>query len=70
MSTIKTRLQCQGATIQTSLSNSIRYGGPIDAFMSIVRNEGVLSLYKGIGVVIGAAAPAQALYFAGYESFK
>jgi hypothetical protein len=37
---------------------------------SIIRTEGVLSLYKGIGVVVGAAAPAQALYFTGYEAFK
>jgi hypothetical protein len=42
----------------------------MDALVTIIRNEGIFSLYKGIGVVIAPAAPAQALYFAGYESFK
>ena len=46
------------------------YSGPITALSSIIRQEGILSLYKGVGIVIASAAPAQALYFLGYESCK
>jgi hypothetical protein len=46
------------------------YSGPITALSSIIRQEGIISLYKGVGIVIASAAPAQALYFLGYESCK
>ena len=38
--------------------------------MQILRAEGVGALYKGIGAVMVGAAPAQALYFVGYEGMK
>ena len=67
LSTVKTRLQCQGAMPQ---NGGVRYTGPISGISYIIKAEGVGSLYKGIGVVLSAAAPGQAFYFAGYEAVK
>jgi len=67
LSTVKTRLQCQGATAGLSGQASVLYTGPISGMRHMIRNEGALSLYKGVGVVVAVAAPAQAMYFAGYE---
>lgn len=64
LSTIKTRLQCQGA------GATVTYSNPITAFASIMRTEGAGALYKGIGIVVASAGPAQALYFSGYETCK
>jgi len=69
-STIKTRLQVQGATSAISNGATEIYSGPISALTSICRKEGFRSLYKGVGVVVVAAAPSQALYFGGYETVK
>jgi hypothetical protein len=46
------------------------YTNPFSAFANIVKTEGAGALYKGIGIVVFSAAPAQALYFSGMESFK
>lgn len=71
LSTVKTRLQVQGATKSyAGGSNTVIYRGPISAFGTILRNEGIMSLYKGAGIVAAGAAPSQALYFAGYETVK
>ncbi len=66
-STVKTRLQCQGAAAG---GGTTLYKGPISAFRHILRTEGFGSLYKGVGVVVCAAAPSQALYFGGYEGVR
>lgn len=70
LSTVKTRLQCQGAAVSSAGAVSTLYRGPISACYHIARNEGLGALYKGVGIVVLAAAPAQALYFLGYETFK
>ena len=36
----------------------------------MVGKEGIMSLYKGAGIVVAAAAPAQAMYFGGYEAVR
>lgn len=65
---MKTRLQCQGAA---GAGGKIPlYKGFFSGFAHIVKNEGALSLYRGLGIVVAAAAPGQALYFAGYESVR
>ena len=46
------------------------YKGFLDGFATILRTEGVGALYSGIGAVCVGAAPAQALFFAGYEGAK
>ena len=66
-STVKTILQVQGAA--RSSSNVINKG-PISALFTIVKAEGFRPLYKGVGIVVVAAAPSQALYFGGYETVR
>eukprot|EP00968_Pinguiococcus_pyrenoidosus_P015421 scaffold1424_cov237-Pinguiococcus_pyrenoidosus.AAC.12 len=46
------------------------YSNPIGALAQILRAEGVGALYKGVGAVVVAAAPAQALFFVGYEGSR
>jgi solute carrier family 25 iron transporter 28/37 len=73
LSTVKTRLQCQGAMLKDGAGGSaggVFYKGPISGMAFIARTEGFRSLYKGIGIVVAGAAPGQALYFAGYETVK
>ena len=65
-STVKTRLQVQGATSPAAGTSVQLYKGPFQAFSHILRTEGVGSLYRGAGIVVFAAAPSQALYFGGY----
>lgn len=69
LSTVKTRLQCQGAVNAVS-GSSVAYKGPFSAFLGMVKSEGILSLYRGLGIVVAAAAPGQALYFSTYEMTK
>lgn len=69
-STVKTRLQVQGATNPAAGTSSLLYSGPIQAFSHIFRTEGIGALYRGAGIVVFAAAPSQALYFGGYETTR
>lgn len=68
LSTVKTRLQVQGAL--SGAENAVLYRGPVSALFSIIKAEGVMSLYKGVGIVVAGAAPSQALYFGGYEAMR
>jgi solute carrier family 25 iron transporter 28/37 len=47
-----------------------RYNGLYDGLRTMIRTEGVGSLFSGIRVVAGGAGPAHALYFATYEECK
>lgn len=49
---------------------STTYRGPVDAFFKIIREENPRVLFRGIGVVAGAAGPAHAMYFSSYEFAK
>lgn len=49
---------------------STTYRGPLDALRKIAREESPRVLFRGIGVVAGAAGPAHALYFSSYEFAK
>lgn len=62
--TIKTRLQVQGASKGASLA---QYSGIRGAATSILRTEGAGTLYRGIGIVVATAAPAQGLFFVGND---
>ena len=69
LSTVKTRLQCQGAANAESLHGQ-QYKGFFSGFRHIVRSEGPSALYQGVGIVVASAAPGQALYFGGYETVR
>lgn len=58
--TIKTRLQDTSAV----------YKGTWDCVKSMVRNEGVLSLFKGAWLRVLRIAPGGALQFAAFEQFR
>ena len=64
--TVKTRLQVQGA----SASSLTRYGGVAQGLTRILTKEGVGALYKGVGVVVATAAPAQGLFFLGNDTAR
>jgi solute carrier family 25 iron transporter 28/37 len=61
---IKTRMQC------LKPDPNARYTGILDAFVKIVKNEGIFRPVRGMGVVALGAGPAHALYFSCYEFIK
>ncbi|KAA8522460.1 hypothetical protein F0562_013179 [Nyssa sinensis] len=63
--TLKTRMQMLGAT-----TPSLRPAQFSRFFASIVRTEGPLGLYRGIGAMGLGAGPAHAVYFSVYETCK
>jgi len=60
--------------IRTRLSSAApsakQYKGILQAFVSIVRNEGPLATYKGVTATVLGIAPYVGLNFATYEVFK
>ena len=71
MCTIKARLMSQGAaTSVEGGAEQVIYKGLFDGFKRIVAAEGPLAVYKGLGIVLIGAAPAQALFFAGMTAVQ
>ncbi|KAK9276823.1 hypothetical protein L1049_006360 [Liquidambar formosana] len=70
--TLKTRMQMLGASSSSSAASSSphRQAEFIRFVASIVRNEGPLGLYRGIGAMGLGAGPAHAVYFSVYEICK
>ena len=48
-------------------AETVVYNGLLDGFRRTIATEGPLAVYKGLGVVLLGAAPAQALYFGGMK---
>eukprot|EP00160_Parvularia_atlantis_P001471 Unigene11173_Nuclearia_a/m.34186 Unigene11173_Nuclearia_a/g.34186 ORF Unigene11173_Nuclearia_a/g.34186 Unigene11173_Nuclearia_a/m.34186 type:complete len:346 (+) Unigene11173_Nuclearia_a:37-1074(+) len=65
--TIKTRLQFQGALPEHAVR---RYKGVLDAFVAILREEGVRGFYKGLPARLLYIGPAAGVSFGLYEWFK
>lgn len=55
---------------QGGLDSMTVYRNPFHAGRVMLVSEGVASFYTGLGAVLAAAAPAQALYFVGLEASK
>merc|ERR1712070_1255637 len=55
MDVIKTRLQCQG------VNEAPRYTGTMNAFTTILKEEGPAALYKGLSIRLLRTAPGQAI---------
>ena len=73
ISTVKTRMQVQGASKALNNSSSqisTLYRNPIQASYHMMKYEGFHSFWQGIGAVIGGAPFASALYFGGVELTK
>jgi solute carrier family 25 2-oxodicarboxylate transporter 21 len=62
---VKTRFQIQGVT-----SDPSRYTSILDCITRMIRNEGLLSLYKGILPPVVADTPKRAAKFLVFESSK
>lgn len=62
--TLKTRMQMMREACGSAHSLVGR------TFASIIRSEGAVGLYRGIGAMALGAGPAHAVYFSVYESFK
>lgn len=50
--------------------NANRYTSTLHCLKTIVREEGVLVLYSGLGARLGRAVPGQGIIFASYEVFS
>ncbi|KAK5584851.1 hypothetical protein RB653_006469 [Dictyostelium firmibasis] len=66
LDTIKTRLQFQGDFSKGSIKN--RYSGITNAFLTTIRTEGILSLYRGYIPHTLYVLPASAISFVCYEA--
>ena len=67
---VKERLQVQSnksGNTNTSQSTSVRYKGSVDAFRTIIQQEGLRGLYKGYTATIFSNGPFSACYFLLYE---
>ncbi|SCU79624.1 LADA_0B02014g1_1 [Lachancea dasiensis] len=51
-------------------SGPVRYTGTLDAFGKIAQVEGVTSLWRGMSITLLMAAPANMVYFIGYETLR
>ena len=64
-------MQVQGVQSSTVKTQTVlRYKNPFQASMHMLRNEGFLSFFKGVGAVIGGAPFASGLYFGGVKISK
>ena len=69
--TIKARMMTQGAASASVAGGEVYvYKGLVDGFKHIARTEGALATYKGLGIVLIGAAPAQALFFTGMTAVQ
>lgn len=68
----KKRLQAQGLHTYTStiVGKPHSYKGAIDCLVTVIRNEGVMAVYKGFVPSSVKAVATSALVFASYERFK
>lgn len=66
---VKVRLQCQTESSRggTDLPKP-KYSGPVHCLMTIVREEGVLGLYRGALPLIMRDGPSFATYFLTYST--
>jgi solute carrier family 25 citrate transporter 1 len=63
---IKTRLQSQ----VTVANKPLKYTGVFDCFYKILREEGILSLYKGLNIRLARSIPGQAIMWSIIEYIK
>ncbi|KAJ8409097.1 hypothetical protein AAFF_G00241180 [Aldrovandia affinis] len=67
--TVKVRLQCQMEPRQSATTRTLpRYRGPIHCMLTIAREEGVLSLYRGAPALCLRDGPSFATYFLTYNT--
>jgi Mitochondrial carrier protein len=62
---VRKRLQVQGLN-----GNPVLYKNAMDCFSKVARNEGVSSLYKGLGPACLATVPGTGIAYITYEAMK
>ncbi|ABN66517.2 mitochondrial carrier protein [Scheffersomyces stipitis CBS 6054] len=67
---VKTRLQAQGAMLRSDSNTTIKYKGFLGAFKTIVREEGIRGLYRGLVPITIGYLPTWTIYFTVYERTK
>ncbi|CAN0374266.1 unnamed protein product [Ectocarpus sp. 12 AP-2014] len=65
--TIKIKLQIQ---VGAPGSSNLKYRGPVDCAMNIVKTQGVRGLFRGTPATAIRDTPSMGLYFASYEAVK
>ncbi|GJQ15315.1 hypothetical protein GpartN1_g7106.t1 [Galdieria partita] len=65
MDTLKTRFQARSFSLPGSYYTSL-----VEAFYSIIREEGIWALYKGMGPALVGSMISWSLYFQSYHLFK
>ncbi|XP_061098041.1 solute carrier family 25 member 47-A-like isoform X3 [Conger conger] len=69
LDTVKVRLQCQMEPRQFATNKTLpKYRGPIHCMLTIGREEGVLSLYRGAPALALRDGPSFATYFLTYNT--
>lgn len=67
---VKTRLQiAPSAPLNPRIKHQV-FSGTIDAFIKIIRNEGILTLWRGLAPSLIMTVPNAAIYFNTYEALK
>lgn len=56
------------ARIQASMAT--QYKNTLDVLVRTTRNEGLLALYRGFGIIVFGGTPGTIVYLTGYEYFK
>ncbi|KAK6457236.1 mitochondrial carrier protein [Scheffersomyces xylosifermentans] len=67
---VKTRLQAQGAMAKNNSNMAIQYKGFLGAFKTILREEGIRGLYRGLVPITIGYLPTWTIYFTVYERAK
>jgi len=68
MDVVKQRLQVQRS--HASAEMPLKYKGSFHALTTIIREEGVLGLYRGFFTALATYGPLVGIYFATYEKLK
>jgi len=65
---VKAQLQAQVARLNST--DVPKYNGVLGSLATIAKNEGILSLWRGLTPTLVMTVPSTALYFTSYEDFK
>eukprot|EP00026_Physarum_polycephalum_P008717 Phypoly_transcript_08815.p1 GENE.Phypoly_transcript_08815~~Phypoly_transcript_08815.p1 ORF type:complete len:315 (+),score=45.45 Phypoly_transcript_08815:179-1123(+) len=66
---VKTRLQVAPTRTNPRFKQQV-FSGTLDAFVKIVRNEGIFTLWRGLAPSLVMTVPNAAIYFNTYEALK
>lgn len=66
---VKVRLQCQTESKRAGVDTAKpKYGGPLHCLLSIIKEEGIVGLYRGALPLMLRDGPSYAVYFLTYAT--